>query len=434
MITKRRPVAAAMVLTACLGGALTACGDSSSGGEGADGVTTLNWWTRLGDGQKELVTMFNETHDDIQVKITQLPDDQFVNKVGTGVRSSNGPDVLDFDVANGPLFAATGVLADITEQAGELSFKDSLNPGMAKLGEYDGKTYSLPFNAGPSHFLYNKTLFKKAGLDPETPPTTWAEIEEDANAVRALGGDTYGFDIPGACGGGLSFTAQPFIWASGGETMSEASPDQTTTYGSTPEVADTFAFYKGLWDDGVVPPRAETTDCATWGQEWQAGKVGMIVAGAWMISPVEELGDEVGYFPIPGKTGGESTFAGGNNAGVVSSTDTPDAAWEFISWLLDEDAQLAMSESNGQAPARADILTDDFKKEHPVMAFQAEIGEHSNGPNSIATNALQLSATSPWLSAFQQIVFQGADPESTLEKADEESRALIEQAYSQVGK
>ncbi|MFF9100940.1 ABC transporter substrate-binding protein [Streptomyces rubrogriseus] len=415
------------VLTATLAAAgLSACSSGSDDG----GVVTLNWWARIGDGQKELAEAFNATHDDIKIKLTQLPDDQYVNKVGTGVRSSNGPDVLDFDVANAPLFAANGVLADISSRVDSLPYKDSLNPGMAKVAAYDGKTYSVPFNAGPSFVLYNKTLFKKAGLDPNKPPKTWADIKNAATKVRALGKDIYGFDIPGACGGALSYTVQPFIWASGGTTMTEANSEQTTTYASSPQVAKTFGLYRDMWKAGVVSPRAETTDCATWGQEWQAGKVGMIVAGAWMVAPAEKSGAEVGYFPIFGENGGESTFAGGNNAGITTSSDNQDAAWTFVSWLLDKEQQLTMSKANGQAPVRSDINVEDT----PLVALQQQVGEKSNAPDSIAANALQLSATSPWLSAFQQIVFQGKDTEKALKQADSASKDLIEQAYQQVGR
>lgn len=423
---RKRSIVAAVLAVALATAGLAGCSSSSSTSSG--GVTTINWWARVGDGQKELAKEFNSTHKNIQVNLTQLPDDQYVNKVGTGVKSDNGPDVLDFDVADAPLFAATNVLADITDKTDKLSYKSALNPGMLKLGTYDNKIYSLPFSAGPSFILYNKTLFKKAGLNPDTAPTTWADIEKDAKAVRALGGSTYGWDIPGACGGGLSFSVQPFIWASGGDVLTAPSSSQKTTYASDPSVAKTFELYQKLYKDGVVSPRAETTDCATWGQEWQAGKVGMIVSGAWMVSPVTKLGDQVGYTAIPGENGGTSTFAGGNNEGIASTSKKQDAAWTFLTWLEGSDAQKKMSASNGQAPSRSDIKIDDA-----LVTFQQQIGEHSKGPDSIATNALQLSSSAPWLSAFQQIVFQGKNTQATLKKADADSQQLITQAYQQVG-
>lgn len=416
-----RAIVAAVVSAALVGGVLTGC--SSSGA--ADGVTTLNWWTRVGDNQKAQAAAFNQAHPQIQVKVTQVPDDQYVNKVGIGIRSANGPDVLDFDDANGPLLGATKVLADITDRVGALDYKTALNPGMSALGTYGGKTYSVPYTAGPSIVLYNKDLYAKAGL-PDRAPGTWAEITSDATKIRALGKDVYGFDIPGACGGCLSFTVQPLIWASGGQTMTDAGPGQKTTYAGSPQVAEAFEFYRDMWAAGLANPAGQTEAGATWGQDFDAGKVGIILAGAWLIPPAEKAGHHVGTGPIPGRTGGFSTFAGGDNIGIAGTSKKQDAAWTFIQWLLDTAQQTGLVKA-GVVPVRADVTTDD-----QVAALQVKVSAKSNAPNSIATNALQLSATSPWLAAFQSVVFQKADAAAALSKADADSSALIKQAYEQV--
>jgi multiple sugar transport system substrate-binding protein len=428
MIVRRRSLIAAIAGAALACTALVACSNSNSGG--TKGVTTLNWWTRVGTNQKAQVDQFNKTHPDIQVTVTQIPDDQYVNKVGTGIRSSNGPDVIDFDDANGPLFAATGVLADISTKVNALDYKASLNPGMSALGQYAGKTYSVPYTAGPSILLYNKDLFQKAGL-PDQAPATWAEIESDAKAIRKLGGDTYGFDIPGSCGGCLSFTVQPLIWASGGQTMTAAGPDQTTSYASSPQVAATFTFYRDLWKAGVANPAGQTEAGATWGQDFQAGKVGIILAGSWLIPAAEKAGYHIGTGAIPGQNGSFSTFAGGDNIGLAATSKKQDAAWTFVQWLFSPEQQTSLVTA-GLVPVRTDVMTDQFKKDNPVAAIQVQVSTQSNAPNSIATNALQLSATSPWLAAFQAIVFHDADVTQTLTKADSDSKALIKQAYEQV--
>ena len=431
-MNRTRRTTAALLMTATLAGlALTGC--SSGGGADADGVTTINWWTRVGDHQAALAKEFNASQSAIKVVTTQVPDDQYVNKVGTGIRSSDGPDVLDFDVANGPLFAATGILSDLSDRAGDIDFADQLNPGMSALGDYDGGTYSLPFTAGPSVMLYNKTLFAQAGLDAEKAPADWAELSADANAIRALGGDTYGIDIPGACGGCLSFAVQPLIWANGGQTMSEASSDQETEYSTNPDVAAAFSLYRDLWESGAANPAGQTEAGATWGQDFEAGKVGIILAGTWMKPLAEKAGFDIGVAPIPGKDGGYATFAGGDNIGIASSSDSADASWEFMQFLLATEQQTSIADS-GLVPVRKDVVTDDFAAKYPDLALQVEISDESNAPNSIATNALQLSASSPWLAAFQSIVFGGDSPASVLEKSDQDSRALIEQAYDQVAR
>ena len=416
--------------TASTGASATSPSTSVAPSASASGTTSLAWWARVQPVHKDEVKEFNTSHPNIQVTLTEVPDDQFVNKVGTGVRSTSGPDVLEFDVANGPLFAATGVLGDITERVNALDYKDALDPGMGKLGRYGDKTFSVPSMAGPSILLYNRDLFKQAGL-PDKAPTTWQEIMDDAKKIHALGKDIYGFDIPGACGGCLAFTAQPLIWASGGQTMTDASPDQKTTYATSPQVADAFNFYHDMWKAGVANPAGQTQAGATWGQDFTAGKLGILLAGAWLIPAAEKAGHHVGVGPIPGKSGDFATFAGGNNIGVTSRTKKADVAWTFIQWLLEKEQQQKRAAA-GNVPVRGDALTDAMAAKYPEIAAQLDVSKKSNGPDSIATNALQLSATSPWLAAFQSIVFQDKDAATALAKADDDSRKLIQQAYAQV--
>ena len=80
---------------------------------------------------------------------------------------------------------------------------------------YEGRLYGVPLYADVSALFYNKDLFRKAGLDPEKPPTSLAEIREYADKITALGGDVKGYFLPGSCAGCNIFTVAPLMWASG---------------------------------------------------------------------------------------------------------------------------------------------------------------------------------------------------------------------------
>ena len=82
------------------------------------------------------------------------------------------------------------------------------------VGTYDGRLYGVPLYADVSALFYNKDLFEKAGLDPNKPPTSLAEIREYADKITALGGDVKGYFLPGSCAGSL-FTVGPLMWAFG---------------------------------------------------------------------------------------------------------------------------------------------------------------------------------------------------------------------------
>lgn len=90
------------------------------------------------------------------------------------------PDVVAIDLIFVPAFAKAGQLTDITTEAKALSYASTLSPSHLAPRHVRQQQYSVPFSAESSFLLYNKGLFKKAGLNPDEPPKTMAEIEAAA--------------------------------------------------------------------------------------------------------------------------------------------------------------------------------------------------------------------------------------------------------------
>ena len=86
--------------------------------------------------------------------------------------------------AKGAIYPVHQLMAD----AGETFDPDAYLP--AVYGYYsttDGKLLSMPFNSSTPVLYYNKDAFKKAGLDPNTPPKTWSDIEQYSKKLLAAG-------------------------------------------------------------------------------------------------------------------------------------------------------------------------------------------------------------------------------------------------------
>jgi ABC-type molybdate transport system permease subunit len=113
----------------------------------------------------------------------------------------------------------------------------------------------------------------RSGLDPKKPPTTFAEMEDAAKKISALGKDYHGFMFAGSCGGCTIFEFAPHVWASGGDVLSE---DGTQATLDTQEVKDALALYRGMWEDGIIPPSARSDVGNAQSAGFQSGKVGMI--------------------------------------------------------------------------------------------------------------------------------------------------------------
>ena len=194
---------------------LAGCGGDGSGSTGSSGSSkvTISFWSRDSDAAlvQPLVAAYNASHTN-QVKLTLIPAGSFVTKFGAAVASGEVPDLVATDLVYTPAFASQNELTDITAQAKALPFFSKLSPSHIRLATWQGKIYGLPFSAEGSFLLYNKDLFTKAGLDPNKPPTTWAQIESDAQAITKSGNGTYGYHISGENGGINAFTFLPMVW------------------------------------------------------------------------------------------------------------------------------------------------------------------------------------------------------------------------------
>jgi multiple sugar transport system substrate-binding protein len=426
---------AAAVITA---GAVAGCGNGGSGSTSASGATaspagkvTITFWARVDNPSVGLAQQFNATHSNVHVDVTTVPDAEYVTKLGAAVRSHSGPDVADFDDINTPLFAATGITENISSYINSLSFKSALNPAMMGLASYNGNYYGLPYINGSSVMMYNKGLFQKAGLNPNDPPTTWAQILTDAKKITALGNGDYGYTIPGACGGCLVYTVWPLIWASGGQVFSAFGPNQTTTYAQYPQVAAALNFYHQLWAAGTVASRDRSETGATWGAAFMAGKTGILLGTPVDIPVAAKNGVSVGVAAIPGENGGYSTFVGGDELGIISGSKYQAADEEFMSWMLSQQAQTYVSSAWYLVPVRSDMLTPSFEARYPDAAVALKASEQGNVPKSIGFTAATEDANAPWVTAEEQIVFSGASPATVLKQADSASAPILQQAWQQ---
>ncbi|RKS73899.1 multiple sugar transport system substrate-binding protein [Motilibacter peucedani] len=419
----------ALVLTACGGSsgggdstAASSGGGSSASAGGASGTVTM--WAR--DNEKGFINLladaYNKSHK-AQVKVTVVPAANFVQKFGTASASGSGPDIASIDLVYLPYFASKGVLEDITDVQNSLPYKDSLSPAHRKLATYQGKTYALPFTAEASVTFWNKDLFKKAGLDPEKPPTNYAEMLADAKAIRALGGDTYGFTMAGQCGGCNVFEFAPHVWASGGDILSE---DGKTAKLDSPEVTDALTFYHDMAAAGVMPPAAKTDNGTAQAAAFQSGKVGMVNLGAFFVQTLNaDKKVDFGATPIVGKTGGTASFAGGDEIAVTKGAKNKAAAAEFVKWATDEEAQTILAK-NAIVPVRTDLTDKIYAPLDPRYKVLGDAMSKGRTPYSVVENAIINDNNGPWAKLLNTAVF-GNDVKGAQATAQKAAQQIIDQ-------
>ncbi|MFC0542842.1 ABC transporter substrate-binding protein [Kutzneria chonburiensis] len=403
-------VAAVLALTACQAGPPS----TADGGTGAvDDGTTITMWTRSPTAtfSQTLVDAYNASHKN-KVKLTVFPADSYQQKVGTAAGAKQLPDLLASDVVYAPNYAANGVFMDLTARVNQLPFKASLAPAHMKAAAHDGKEFAVPHDIDLSAMFYNKALFTKAGLDPAKPPTTLAEIVADAKQISALGGDVKGYFFGGACPGCQLFTSWPMIWASGGTVLNEQGTASTI---DNPVASQVYATLHQLYADGLVPASAKDESGPTWTQSFLDGKIGIQPMGATALQGIKEGPDlQVGVAPIPGLTGGSSSFVGGDVLGVGANSQHAAAAWDFISWTLSDQAQVDVVAKHKNITVRSDLADNTYAKQDPRLAVFNKLAGQGQTPISVNFGKTYNDTNGPWTQTVIDAVFAATGPATAL--------------------
>lgn len=418
----------AIVATAALMGGLAACSGSdntpapaeSIGPDGTDDGSTLTLWTRapLEKQANLLVDAYNASHEN-QVELTVVPNDDYVAKVGAAAGSDGLPDLFAADIVYVPNWVQQGLFQDISAQIEGLPFKDEINPGHLSAGTVDGKEHVLPFVLDLSMLFWNKDLFTEAGLDPEKAPANLAEFAEDAKAIQALGKDgVYGTATGLNCGGCLVFTWFPSVWADGEEVLSD---DGTESLLASDTAKEVYSTWNDLWESGAVLPSSQDEAGPTWTAGFTEGNVGLMFYPATLLSSTPF---DVGVAGIPGPEGGASTFVGGDGIGVSKDSKKAAQAWNFLSWMMSEDAQVEVLAKNNDVVSRSDLSSNKYSDKDPRLVTINEVA--ANGDTPVALNFQQAfnAPGSPWLTLVRNAVLDGTD---TVDADNEEITAILKQ-------
>lgn len=390
---------------------------------------TFTMWVRS-DGANfmpKIVDSFNKSQSEHKAELQIVPVSELVQKYAVASAGGSAPDALSLDLIYTPAFAAAGQLEDITDLARSLPYFDSLSKAHLSVGTNDGRLYGVPFSADSSVLIWNKALFKQAGLDPDKAPSTWAEIRDAAEKVNGLGGDINGFYFSGNCGGCNIFTFMPLIWASGGDLFTD---DGKTVTVDTPQMRDAIAFYQGMVKDGLVPASAQTDTGTNFFGAFAAGNIGITPSGSFAIGALNTQHPDIDYGItfLPGKDGDWSSFAGGDNFVVSKGTTKLAAIKAFLEYAYSLEGQTLLA-ANGSLPVRNDIAKDALKDLDPRYLVAAEAMARGRTPYSVVFNDLINSANGPWTTMMNQAFFGEADAiDSALETGQATMQSIIDSA------
>lgn len=354
------------------------------------------WGKDQAAGLQRLVDRYHKAQNRVRVRLVFTPTDLSTNqKFFTAVAANKPPDVSFVDGTQVAQWAEWNALEPLNTyiEGDKVRAEDFFGPSW-KQALYKGKVYALTFSADPNFaFCWNKTEFRRAGLNPEKPPRT---IEELNDCARKLEIDKNGRleklgIIPWNQYGRANSTFT-WGWAFGGNFYDEATQTITANDPKTVKALEWMTSYANRL--GVTRINASTSG---WGggadNPLITGNLAMACVHISTLNDLKKYGPDVdfGLAPLPGAVDGEigSSWVGGWLLGLPRGSRHPKEGWDFIHWICaTPEGTSALSEEMGvlpgfrRSPAIAKVKKDpqlkmfvqileDSKHQRPVMPVQA---------------------------------------------------------------
>ena len=169
----------------------------------AQAQTEIQWWHAMGGelGAKleEITKGFNDSQDEYTVVPSYKGTyPETMTAAIAAFRAQQQPAIVQvFEVGTGTMMAAKGAIVPVhqlmKDQGAAFDPQAYLPAVVGYYTDTEGNMLSMPFNSSTPILYYNKDVFEKAGLDPNTPPKTWAEMEEFSKKIIDSGAATCGF-------------------------------------------------------------------------------------------------------------------------------------------------------------------------------------------------------------------------------------------------
>ncbi|MFC7470486.1 extracellular solute-binding protein [Streptomyces albidoflavus] len=408
---KLLPRLAAPVAALVLAGlTATACApqtsDTSSGKDEKTGDLRVWLFQEVNNGPKakvvdRAVAAYEKAHQGSKVDVQYIPVDSRAEKIKAAFNDpSSAPDVIEYGNTDTAGYVRDGGLADISEEFAAWDEAADTDEAARASVTVDGKTYGAPYFVGVRALYYRTDLFEKHSV---AVPETLYEVAAAAKKIRKAEPGLYGI----AVGGAYTYGAMPFLWAHGGGLAEEKDGAYTSTLADKKSQAGIAAY-----TDLFGPDNCPAAKCAQMGGNdtvtaFAAGKAGMAIGGDFSHQAMEDgkVKGKYAVVPLPGTEKGEiaPAFAGGNNLGVLKSTERRSLAVDLVKELAGKKAQSELFDAMGFLPTFTDTRAEAAAEEPFVKPFVETLDAGAQFvPASPAWARIDSSLVLPTM--FQEIV------------------------------
>ncbi|HEY3268759.1 MAG TPA: ABC transporter substrate-binding protein [Armatimonadota bacterium] len=390
------------------------------------------WGGDQAKGLQRIVDEYHRSQNRVRVRLVYTPTDLSTNqKFFTAIAANKPPDATFVDGTQDGQWAEWGALMPLDSFIAKGGVKPTdFYPPCWKQALYKGHIWSLAYCADPNFaFAWNKDAFRRAGLDPERPPRTIAELDAMSRKLEVMHGkriDALGI-VPWAQYGSANslFT---WGWAFGGHFYDEKTERVTA---DDPRVLAALQWMVDYGNRlGITRINGAT---AGWGSAAQSPFItGQLAMTCVHISTLKEYrryapNMDFGIAPLPGMPNGEigSSWIGGWSLALPRGCKHPDAAWDFIRWVCATDAGAsAVFRDTGLLPGYRKARVIQEVRSDPKLGMFVKILEDARHQRpTMPAQAYFMGALDR---AVDNALYHKQTPEAALKQATQETQRELD--------
>lgn len=431
----KRIIALALA-TSTIGLSLVGCGGSMSGDSSVSKLDPANptkitfysyslGYPSMKAGMEHIIKEFNDTiGKEKGVIVEGIADD--MTKFKTEIQAGNQVDIIQHPF---------GTLDESKEALGIKAYEDifpkdeleehfkGISENALNLGKIDDKTYGLAFTFSTPILYINGKLFEEAGLDPNTPPTTWDEMLTCAKKIKEKTGKD-GFGLAADNG----WVTEGLIYSNGGEVLSN---DRKEAVFASDNTVEAFNKWKEFYSSGVAALGIDSEVM----QQFMAGNLGMHIQSTSMLSGFSGAAKAAGWelygAAMPGFKGKESVPVNSGSCLAVrgDSEVKNQAIWEFIKFATGDRGYTIITSEIGYLPLRTYLAEDEnylksFVDNTPLLKVNLEQLERIKPvtiwPSDVATEAFAI-----FRDATVKAITTNSDVKAVMQEAEDSINKLM---------
>lgn len=354
-------------------------------------VVIWHWMTDRKKAFSELAKQYEEqAGQKIQFKLF-APSDVYGQKIQAATQANNLPDIFGVlgEKENFAIFIKEGHVLNLKDYMDESKkawrnkfFSKALLVNEFKKGnEFDVEPgiYGVPLDVTNEQMLYNKDLFAKAGLDPESPPETFDEFIASAKKLKEIGAQ--GFVSGWAEAWMMNCMASNFAFNIMGERKVMDTFRGKVPY-TDPDWIRVFALFKTMADEGVLAMGILAMNNKDAEQNFANNRAGFAFNGSWCVNVYQEMNPDLNYgvmfMPRVSDKHPMLIWGGaGSSLMVNAKSENKEKAVEFLKWLTDDAQQAYLAKTTNNLPANKNSTSDIS----PILAEFVSGLEQATHPN-----------------------------------------------------